>query len=754
MAEDLANPSSDEEGLIPHELVPQDYKLWFREDLRHAQKWRDEARVCYDFVAGEQWDDKDKAQLEEQQRPTITFNRIGVIVDAVVGSEIGNRKEVRFIPREMGDVQANEGLTSTAQWFRDQGGADDEDTEAFADAITAGMGWTETRLDYDDNPDGDPVVERIDPFEMVWDYASQKKNLMDARRVWRVKDFPIAEARALFPEFDDEELHAEWANSDKDETNPHVADKITNLSAGKRDSSGNLKEVTIVHCQYVERVPVWRVMIPAPPVDPMQMMMGGAAPPMQPGMPGPMAGSAPGMGGMQMPMPPQPKEATLTEEEYSTLIQAMPDLQGVRQWKKVRKQAFFGNVVLAYGDTPCPDEFNFQCITGKRDRNKGQWFGLVRSMIDPQRWANKWLSQLIDIMNTNAKGGIMAERSAFENPVQAEDSWATPRGITWMRDGALSGQQPKVQPKPMPVFPSGHQYLTEMAVSSIRDVSGVSLELLGMRETNQPGVLEYQRRQAGMTILQPLFDSLKLYRQNQGRLMLYYIQNDLADGRLVQIMGEQGAQYVPLMKQASKEYDIIVDDSPNSPNNKEMTWQLISQILPNVKEMLSPEIMLKLLEQSPLPSAVVEDIKSIAAKPNPVQEMMQQVQARLAQVEIQLKEGQAQKAQADAVKAQAEAQRIAGQPPGGELAIEREKMMAEQAMNRESMMMTGDLERQRATQDMQLNTQKTAADILLQTQKTAADIALAEKKAAADAQIKRETAKQTARAKATRPSNN
>jgi hypothetical protein len=29
------------------------------------------------------------------------------------------------------------------------------------------MGWTETRLDYEDNPEGDPKVDRTDPLEMT-----------------------------------------------------------------------------------------------------------------------------------------------------------------------------------------------------------------------------------------------------------------------------------------------------------------------------------------------------------------------------------------------------------------------------------------------------------------------------------------------------------------------------------------------------------------------------------------------------------
>jgi hypothetical protein len=204
------------------------------------------------------------------------------------------------------------------------------------------------------------------------------------------------------------------------------------------------------------------------------------------------------------------------------------------------------------------------------DEGKNQFYGIVRAAKDPQRWANKFLSQVMFLMNSQSKGGIMAEKGAFESERQAEESWAKTDAITWMKKGALQGQSPMVAPKPAAQFPQGFFALYETSQESISQVTGLSPEFIGTREVDQAGVLEYQRRQSSLNLLAPLFNSLRRYRKRQGRVMLFLIQNHLADGRLVRIVGDDMKQYVPLTKEAvaSSEYDIIVDDSPSSPTRR------------------------------------------------------------------------------------------------------------------------------------------------------------------------------------------
>lgn len=584
--------------------IPALVKRWWRSDRDKAQDWYDEAKEDYDFVAGRQYSDDDLKVLKAKKRPPVVFNRIESIIEAVKGYEIGNRREVRYIPREQGDVQPNEVLTSAGQWFNDEAHGDYVRSGVFSDTIVCGMGWSETRIDYTESPEGTPREDHIDPFEMAWDRDARQRNLSDATRVWRARRVPLADAMEMFPGFTKDQLNAAWSN-------------ITSAADMKRDETGRDASasasdyVTVIQCQYITRTPHYLAQDPI-----------------------------------------TGEESEFTEEEFNTANKRMKqmagfEMEGVKFRKKVIKQAFLGSVVLGYGDAPCPDEFSLQCVTGKYDRNKGTWYGLVRVQKDPQRWANKWLSQLMFIMNVNSKGGLLAEKRAFANPRDAEKTWSEADAITLVEDGALGA----IKEKSQAAFPAGFQQLTEYAVSSIREVSGVSLELMGTREVNQPNVLEQSRKQAGLNILQWAFDGMKLYSERQGAVILYYLQHDMSDGRLVRVLGKEQEQFVPLIKQADAEYDIIVDDAPSSPNQKEQIWAIISSFMQMSSKVIPPEFLIKSLKYSPLPATIVSELEEMSKAPNPEAQEAAAMKAKAAAAQIDEMASKAMLNQANARKA-------------------------------------------------------------------------------------------------------
>ena len=247
-----------------------------------------------------------------------------------------------------------------------------------------------------------------------------------------------------------------------------------------------------------------------------------------------------------------------------------------------------------------------------------------------------------------------------------EESWSAADGVTWVKPGMMGG----IQEKPKVQMPGALMALTEFAISSIRDVSGVNMELLGLRDANQPGVLEYQRRQSAMTTLAKFFDSLRYYRKRQGATILNMLRNHIAPtGQLVRMVRGDQTEYVPLaMADDTARYDVIVDDAPQAPNEKEKAWSVVQAMMPMLQEAgLSLDDWADVLEYSPLPSSFVDKVRQKAAEqrdkgPDPMQAVqMRMAQAELAKTESEAMENQAE-AQLDAMKAAQVAQETRLEP--------------------------------------------------------------------------------------------
>lgn len=553
---------------------------WWYADSDASSTWRAQATDDLGFVAGDQLNDEDKALLDAEQRPHITFNRVLTILKAVAGMEINGRHEIQFLPRNNDDTAVNEILSGASKWMGDGCDAEDEQSQSFQQCSVTGMGWTESRFSYEKTSQGEYVEEMVDCREMYWDRTAKKKNLVDARRIHRVRRMPLSDAMQMFRGKTKTQLDAVWADTGLQENGSPRSIEEKRIRDGKNSYQDwdDTNEVTIVCTQWWEREPYYLV------VDPLTG-----------------------------------DKIEMTVPEFKVLRKRMAmfgmPLDSVRLTRQVYKQAFLGNEYLGGGDAPAGNRFSWACMTGEWDAKRRMWFGLVRVMRDPQMWANKFMSQIMQIMNTTAKGGILAERDAFDDQREAEEGYAMADVITWLKPGALSnGQRPKVMEKPGKGDASAYVNLLQFAVTSIKDVTGINPELLGQQDQNQPGILEHMRKQAGMTVLATLFDALRRYRKLVGRIRLHFIQTRMSDGRLIRIVGEEYSGLVPLSREVTTgEYDVIVDDAPTSPNQKEANWAIIQPLLGAFKEQLmaQPEVLAMVLSYSPLPSQLVAAIKKL-----------------------------------------------------------------------------------------------------------------------------------------------
>ena len=567
---------------FPSEMEPSALAAYVANEVRldweAASEWRTEAREAYDFVAGRQWSEEDEATLREQNRPPITFNRTAPMVDAIAGAQVNNRQEVRLLPRSGDDGGKAELLQGVLSWVRDNCDAEDEESEAFVDAAISGMGWIETRMCYDDDPAGKIVLERRDPFDMGWDRTARKRNLSDSNQFHSRQKFSKQFVAARWPAF----VGTAGVTGADAPDMPHRT--VTNptrdqYAEGDDDSDRQSDDITVTHFQWCERRPVYRLLNP---------------------------------GTQQI--------ETLSAKQWEALGEKLGEeardaIKHVVQSEKTWWQVFeSGGEIADLGECPDPKRATFTCITGRRDRNKRMYYGIVRAVKDPQRWANKWLSQSLHIVNSSAKGGYLYEEGAIKDARKFEESVAKTGTNTEVAAGALTGG--RMREKVAPPFPQAFDRLLQFAIGSIPDVTGINRELLGTVDREQAGVLEAQRKQASQAVLAPLFDSLRRYYKAEGRLLLTFMAKFIPPDQIIRITSPEGdPQMVQMaMLPDAAQYDVVVDEAPTSPNQKSEVWAGLQPMMPVLVKQVPPPVLLKLLKFSPLPESVVKEITDEVAK--------------------------------------------------------------------------------------------------------------------------------------------
>ena len=624
--------SKESDDSAERSRVHKEFNGRYRLAKKHWADWRKENRDLYDFIAGRQWDPVDEDQLNQEGRPVVTFNVAGKYIDAVTGLQINNRQEIRYFPRTNGAAKKNELMTGAVEWCRDVSNMVDEETDAFYDLALTGMGWMECYLDKDLDPEGVAAGKRVDNMEMLPDPVARQRNLEDAKFVIRERMVDHAEY---------EEIFGEYADQSEDDANPteelddSMIDEDTGISVipsphDYGDSSGNNGERQVSGKCPIQDYQFW--------VKETRYVV-----------------THPEMG-----------QSELTVEELKeakpALDQALAAGQPIKV-KKVRKKIYYRGWFSKgrmgpYGLSPYQGGFTYHAITGKRDRNKQCFYGLGRAMTDSQKWTNKFFSTILYSLMVNAKGGIMAEENAFKDSRKAESEWANPNSITWLKGGAISGDRPKIMPKPQSPYPEGMDRLMQFTMNAMPETVGLNAELLGLADREQSGVLETQRKQSAMAVVAWAFDAMRRYYRSIGRQMADYVVKYMPEGMIVKITGGDSAQYIPLMKQDIENisFDVIVDEAPTSTNMRERVWAVLEKMVP---EMIAAGLPIpkEVLDYTPIPTDLAEAWKK-TMEPSPEQQKQKQAEIEGLMLDNAVKKATAEKNAAAAEKDRADARQI------------------------------------------------------------------------------------------------
>jgi len=533
----------------------------------HFSGWREDIRTFYSIYAGEsQLDDADREFAQLTKRPLINLNYSIGTLNAIIGAQMSDRKEVQF--KGVGTYDYD-GVTAdwmtillrTAYQYSD---GHRRESDAALDMLITGYGWSEAYLDTSKVP----IHARIgpaQPWEMYPDPNAVEDNLRDARFHIRVKQWELEEAEARWPDSKEEMRTGLAADTVESVTQIHgVYEGFSNAFRPR---------IKVYEYQYLRYVP-WSVF-----VDPTT--------------------------GKQVEM----KRSKANKVINGLRSQGLEVEQRYDYAKKVYYRAYItGNATKASGVILEKKElslnrFTYSCVTGfkNKDPDDGRviYFGPMTIISDIQIYLNKAFAVYMEIMARGAKGGGMIEEDALSGSPEEFEVQASRAG-GWIRvaEGAISGG--KIKERGTQAIPQGHERFMDHLTNAFSTLTGVTEFVKGTAQNERSNVLVSNLQQQSYTMLNPLFDPITAFIIDSGKVLTEIILKHYTDEQINRILADQRVEGLTFDKQVNPEtgeeeevdlqshaeilravrlddFEVTADVGQATVTQKQAVWQILVQ---------------------------------------------------------------------------------------------------------------------------------------------------------------------------------
>ena len=579
--------TGDEDGRVGlHKQSPEvqckQFLAWWKESADGSVDRRELAKKCHKMFDSDQWENDDLQLAKQQKRPALTLNMVLSIVSAVEGQERNNRQEMRFYGRGKEDDTSAAKYNDLLKWVIDQNEGEYELSQQFHEMIIAGQGWVVPEVDYFEDPEGQLTLSYVDDDEVFDDPLGKCPVGSDSRFLIRCKMMTEDEGEAMWPDKFIKATKLACVDNNVTETDGSGYPDIyltPDTGKGPKHYDKTNKTWAVLECWWWEIQQGW-VVRDGPDglleemtdeeleeaeerrrqeqIDALNELLmrrqAGIEQPMA--MPGVMGASA----------LPQVMVPPALEKER-------------RPVKKIYQGFSVYDRVLEVEQSPLKlKRFPYVPLRGIRRKTKKDWIGIVQPIIDPQRQMNVEQSVIVQLMQLMPKQSWMGPRGSFHNKQDWENKLARPGQM-------LEYNNKRGKPEPIPVqgLP---RHIVDMAFTrpqSMREISGVNVELTGQRVASDPGVVMEMRAKAAQTVLAPIFDNARRSKKVLGKVLVAYIQAFLSPGRQIRILGPEGAQHVDVTEDMlTGRYDLQVDESDSTVNDRMATLNIMQTTLPQI----------------------------------------------------------------------------------------------------------------------------------------------------------------------------
>lgn len=661
---------------------------------RGLSRQYDNTRKCQAFYAGDIMSYQDNIQFTDirgtRKRALVQFNKVKPYVNAVKGFMAQNRRKAKYIARldsEVGQLYSQY-ANALADYVRDNANADQVESQQNGDMLTNGYGALETAMTYGQgysttDPNGEIIYARLDPLSVGWDPHARATNLLDARWVYYTKEYQLQEAMELFDASEDDFEEAD----DEDNGGYHFLprggryDKIKESGVDWSNEEQEMVKVRFYQWREVETFyraanPIYGFNNPQT-VQIVAMQLQALAEEM---------GGNPENDGL-FTFDPRAQILSFDAKIKKRLEEMLGEYIKVFEEKRTvyYTAVLSGMHVFTKFRSICQQGFSVKIKTADFDEKNKIWTGMVNSLMEPQLYYDKSLTELMFIIGSNSKGGVIVEEDAVEDIQEFEQKYAKTDAVVVVRPGAVSGG--KIMPKKEPFAPTGYESIISLTDAAFGDLAGIDKAFLGSSESKlETAALTRQRIKQVQSALAMYFDADTLAQKEGYRLLmdylLVYAENN--DGRLFRMMGEDGKeQFVAIARDKFiAEYDVVIQEAPQSQEEKAEMAQTVVGVadkLAAVGDAKTAKALYSIaLKYLPLEKADQQQIQQLLVPegdqidPAMVQQMQQQLEAAtsaITQAEVGKAQAQAaldmakiEETKANILKIQAEAQKAAVNP--------------------------------------------------------------------------------------------
>jgi len=551
--------------------------------------------ACWSFYNADQMTYTDTIQFADtygrKRRAMVNFNEVQPNVDAVAGFMCQNRRQATAIARlnkNQGQQLYSKNCNALLEYHRGNTNADQLESDQDLEMLVCGYGAIDTEISYDIGnattmPNGEIIKNNLDTSCVYWDPLSKDKNMIKARWAGYWQDFELKDALRLFQNSEVEDFQ-EVGTEDQSNTgyvfNPYggVYDKIK-MDNTVEWASPEAEMVRVFNHQWFEYETFYKAENPlytaTDPMDAMYIKLRLDFIQSKIKLPGDTKRDD------IYAFDPTAETFTFDESTKRLLVKEFGQMiNPISFTRKVFYTAVIsGKHVFTWFKSVSQSGMSIKFKTGNWNVAKQRWEGMVNVLMEPQKYKNKALTEMMFTIAANSKGGVMIEEDVTDDVADFESKWAKTDAVMVVKSGGISGG--KIQQKAVAALPTGLESVISFADQALAK-NGVDPSFMGdISREDQSGVLYKRRIRQVISRFARYFDSITLYQKEDCRLLLdllpIWVENNR--GATVRMVGEDGSdEYFTLMEdKLAPEYDVDIQEASLSSDEKAETATMLSQ---------------------------------------------------------------------------------------------------------------------------------------------------------------------------------